>query len=258
MCRKIYSEKMKECLEKNSHVFVGYITAGYPDEDTFMEVTKETCKRGLSILEVGFPSENPYVDGEVIKQAHKIVGTDLCHDMDFWRRLRQEVDVPIWLMGYCGDLVDSGIYMEMAKEHLYDALVIPDTDNNTRIRLKNELKDMGIDVIGLISNTDRFSDIQSTMKEFALIYQKLYSGPTGTANDSEDYLELLDYGKMYHKNIMFGGFGVSSAERVKELLTNGFFGTIIGTELMRKLNNSPKSLYEFVEELSVVLREEIG
>lgn len=253
---RIYSERMKECVKCNPHTLVGYITAGYPDVEAFFEILRECCKRGLSILEVGFPSEDPYEDGEVIQKAHRQVGTGLCRDTEFWKRLRQEIPIPIWLMGYQKDLVQTGIYREMAREGLYDVLVISDMATSERIKLKKELQQYGVDVAGFISNDDSFHEVADNRKEFGVIYQRLYTGPTGEKNNSTDYGELLDYSQKSHQNLIFGGFGITSKDRARELLEGGFDGVIVGTEMMRRLNRSREDLYQFVEELSGVLKEE--
>lgn len=255
---QIFNERMKKCVEQNQHVFVGYITAGYPDRETFFELVEECANRGLSILEVGFPSGDPYEDGEVIRKAHEQVGTDLCRDMEFWRQLRSRTDIPIWLMGYEKDLIQTGIYRTMAEEKLFDALVISNMGIADRVALKKEMQSYGVDVVGFVSNDDSFHEVAESSKEFKIIYQRLYTGPTGVKNDSTDYEELLDYSQMFCKNVVFGGFGISSGSRVRELLERGFFGTIIGTEMMRKLNRSREELYDFVEELSGIVKEENG
>lgn len=253
---RIYSERMKACVEHNPHVLVGYFTAGYPDSEAFFEILRECCKRGLSILEAGFPSRDPYEDGEVIRKAHRQVGTALCRDMEFWRRLRREISIPIWLMGYRKDLVRTGIYREMAKEGLYDVLVVSDVSTPERVVLKKELKPYGVDVAGFISNDDSFHEVADNRNEFGVIYQRLYTGPTGEENNSTDYGELLDYGQRSHQNLIFGGFGITSGDRARELLEGGFDGVIVGTEMMRRLNRSKEELYQFVEELSEILKEE--
>ena len=54
---------------------------------------------------------------------------------------------------------------------------------------------------------------------------------------------------MSHQNLIFGGFGITSGDRARELLERGFDGVIVGTDMMRRLNNSREERYEFVEEL---------
>lgn len=254
----LHNERMQRYIDGNTHLFVGYLTAGYPEQETFFECLRECCKRGLPVLEIGFPSANPYQDGEVIQNAHAKVGTSLCRDMDFWRRLRAETEVPIWLMGYREDLVDTGFCRKLAAEGLFDVLVIPNMDVEDRIQLKLEMTGYHVDVIGFVSTDDSFGTIVKNFQEFKLIYQRLYTGPTGVMTNNEDYEELLDYSKMLHRNIIFAGFGISSGERVRELIEKGFYGAVIGTEIMKKLNRSAGELYEFVEELSGIMKGEAG
>lgn len=250
---KVHSRRMQKSIDGNRNLFVGYITAGYPDKEHFFHIIRECCRRGLPVLEIGFPSKDPYEDGAVIKKAHETVGTGLCHAMDFWRRLRAEVLVPIWLMGYREDLIDTEIYRDLAEEGLFDALVIPNMGVEDRIRLKSEMNGYGLDVVGFISSDDSFNEITKTIQEFPMIYQRLYSGPTGMRTSGNDYERLLDYGKMFHSNTIFAGFGISSGDRVRELIQNGFYGAIIGTEIMRKLNKSQEELYGFIDELSGIM-----
>lgn len=248
------NRRMENCLRENRHMYVGYLTAGYPDQEAFFQIVRECCRRGLSVLEVGFPSDNPYEDGEVIRDAHKQVGTGFCHDMEFWSRLRREIEIPIWLMGYREDLVDTGFCRELAAAGVFDVLVVPNMEVGERTLLKEEMKQYGIDVMGFVSTDDSFGEISKTFQEFPLIYQRLYSGPTGVKTNSSDYEELLDYSKMLHKNIIFAGFGISSGERVRELIEKGFYGAVIGTEIMGKLNRSQEELYEFVKALSGIVK----
>ena len=67
---------MQKSIDDNRNLFVGYITAGYPDEEHFFHIIHECCRRGLPVLEIGFPSKDPYEDGEVIKKAHETVDED--------------------------------------------------------------------------------------------------------------------------------------------------------------------------------------
>ena len=43
-----------------------------------------------------------------------------------WKRLRREIDIPIWIMGYREDLIETGFYRELARNRLVDVLVIPE------------------------------------------------------------------------------------------------------------------------------------
>ena len=105
-----------------------------------------------------------------------------------------------------------------------------------RLKLKEEMREFHIDMMGFVSTEDSFLVISKNFQEFPLIYQRLYCGPTGVKTNNKDYDELLYYSKMLHRNTIFAGFGISSGERVRELIDKGFYGAVIGTEIMRKLN----------------------
>ena len=56
---KVHSRRMQKSIDGNRNLFVGYITAGYPDEERFFHIIHECCRRGLPVLEIGFPSKDP-------------------------------------------------------------------------------------------------------------------------------------------------------------------------------------------------------
>ena len=86
-------------------LLVGYLLAGYPDRERFLETAAECERAGLDILEVGFPAADPSSDGEVIQRAHTLADHSICRDLGYWRALRGAVECPIWVMGYRDDLL---------------------------------------------------------------------------------------------------------------------------------------------------------
>lgn len=247
---KVNSEVTQSLLEGGKRRFVGYLTAGYPDTESFFRIVSRCEEQGLHIFEIGFPSENPYADGEVIRRAHSMADPSIRTDMEFWRRLRKTISAPIWLMGYAEDLVDSGMYRKLAEEKLIDALVIPNMDNVRRKELLDELTPLGVDVLGFISQAAGEEENRFCLRHFSIIYHQLYSGPTGVANNSDDYLDLLRTARASSDAHLFAGFGIGTTERAQELLLHGFDGVIIGTAIMKRLNQSEDEMYSFVRALA--------
>lgn len=246
----VCNEAMRDLLQHHGHSFVGYLTAGYPDEESFLRIVRNCEERGLHIFEIGYPSQNPYLDGEVIRNAHAAVHSDLRTDLKFWKRLRDTISAPIWLMGYTEDLIDSGMYRKLAELGYIDALVIPDMDHERRIALKKEMEPQGVEVLGFTCHSNDVQQIRESLEVYSLIYQQLYSGPTGIQNTSEDYLELLTESRKESNARLFAGFGIGTPERANELLHHGFDGVIIGTAIMKQLNQSEEDLYQFVGRLA--------
>ena len=247
------NQKMQDFITFHPHAMVGYLLAGYPDQEAFFRMAKKSVESGLSILEIGFPSNDPRADGEVIRKAHACVDKSICSDLSFWKKLRDTVEVPIWIMGYKKDLYVDNIHLNLAKSGLVDAFVIPDMGTEELFPLGEQLREYHTELVPVISSETPKAWLNRLLAEFPLIYQQLYSGPTGLPIENESYQELLAYNVTHEGKYLFAGFGIHSKERVEELLESGFYGVIIGTAIMKALNDSEDAACHFIEGLSGAL-----
>lgn len=242
----IKSPKNHQVLKKKGQILVAYMTAGYPDRDDFYDMLQKGEKAGIDIFEIGYPAKNPMADGEIIKLAHQTIDKSISTDLSFWEKVRNAIESPIWLMAYKEDIMEQDFYLTLAREKLIDAIVIPDMTFDERLELKKKLDSYEVDVVGFISPDMEFKEVKQCLDNNTLIYQQLYSGPTGMQLTSYDYTKLLSQVKQYDDVNVFAGFGISTPERVQELLTNGFDGVIVGTAMMKKRMESLKELLRFV------------
>lgn len=255
-------ERIKCCNARNEsflhacrHYFVGYLTAGYPTRAAFLELLERCEDVGMQIFEIGYPARNPYCDGEIIRRAHQTIEPGLAGDLDFWRELRTHLAHPLWLMGYQEDLMENGAYRQLAENGLIDNLVIPNLTLEERQRLRRELAPLGVDVMGFTSDAQSEEENDAVYRDFPLVYQQLYTGPTGVQNNSDSYLRLLERARRTARGYVFAGFGIGTPQRAEELLKNGFDGVIIGTAIMKKLNESEPALLQFVTDLNKTVNE---
>jgi tryptophan synthase alpha chain len=245
----IASKQDEKIIGGGKKLLVGYVLAGYPTTEKFFDVLKICMDSPLDILEIGYPSNNPYADGPVIAAAHGKVDKNIACSLEYWERIRKSCSKPIWLMAYNTDYVETGRYRSFAQEGVVDAIVIPDTDIVHRKGLLEEQKPYGVDVVGF-SNPDmtdkEFSDVFSS---FSLVYEQLYVGRTGNSHEKEEYQRMLQCSLSYSSVVGFAGFGINSKERVEKLYQDGFHGAIIGTEIMKHMNVSNDSLRIFLADV---------
>lgn len=253
--KKCYSKRNETYLMEHKHSFVGFFTAGYPNTEQFYDTIKEAQMNGMGIFEIGFPSENPYADGELIKESHKQIDHKISTDISFWKKLREMIENPIWIMGYKEDLIDTGIYKILAKEKVMDAIVIPIMDIEERTKLLEELKEYEVDLLGFIGDRLEWENNYVACEQFPIIYQQLYSGPTGCVNNTDSYRRLLYSAKQSTNGYLFAGFGIGTVERAVGLLKDGFDGVIIGTAIIKKMNLSNQELMEFLSNLNRAVDE---
>ena len=161
-------------------------------------------------------------------------------------------------MGYKKDLIDTGFYRVLAEKELIDALVIPDMNCEEHIKLGNETSKYGVDVVGFVNTEMTNSDLELCFTSTALVYQQLYTGPTGMSVETDDYKEILYKGRKYEHVKVFAGFGINTPERVNQLLSSGFDGVIMGTAMIKKLNDSEGELLDFISELNSAAKKAGG
>ncbi|WP_187296348.1 tryptophan synthase subunit alpha [Tepidibacter mesophilus] len=252
--KKLFSKRNKAAMLKRGKLFIGYITAGYPQKDSFIPILKKCENEGVDIFEVGYPSLNPFADGEIIRNAQKSVDCSIRTDIEYWKQLRSEIDGPIWVMGYSADLIGTGNYLKIAEAGVADAFVIPDINIDETIKLGEELSKYEIDMVYFVKNGE--PELEKYFEHSSLIYYQLINGPTGSkTTQSDDFSVFLNQSKQYDDIYVFGGFGINSGERAVKLLNSGFDGTIVGTAMISHLNESEESLLSFISDIHSAITE---
>lgn len=252
--REIASKRNQACIKKGK-LAIGYLLAGFPQRDSFLHIISDCEAAGLDVLEVGYPSEDPIADGEVIRRSHALVDISVQTDLTYWKKIRDTVNIPIWIMAYKKDLIDSDFYKLLVTNGLVDAIVIPDATFELRYALLNELLPFGVDVLGFVTPDMEREELDACFQNFTLIYQQLYSGPTGMSVETPGYEKILAHAKKHKHLRIFAGFGISTTERAEKLLESGFDGVIVGTAMMLKLNASREVLTTFVKDLKNTVKK---
>ncbi|PKM50011.1 MAG: hypothetical protein CVV02_13595 [Firmicutes bacterium HGW-Firmicutes-7] len=246
---KINSTLNASTFQKNTGMLVGYLVAGYPEKHDFFDIIKKCEESGMDIFEIGFPSNDPYGDGEIIQKAHKMVDREEVRQIEYWRLIRKTTSKPIWIMAYKEDFIDTKVYLNLAKEHLMDAIVIPNCSQQERQVIGKELAPYKVDVLGFVNPTMDKKEWEECFLQFSLVYLQLYSGLSGMNVESEQYEELL-HEALQHEDVKpFAGFGIKTPDRAKALIKKGFTGAIVGTAMIKQLNYSAEQLYNYVSEM---------
>ena len=245
----IKSKRNSKAAGSGRKLLIGYFLAGYPDRKSFLRILKNAEKAGIDIFEIGVPSGDPFDDGDVIRKAHRATDQTIRSDPGYWREIRNAVDGAVWMMGYKEDILSGNIWRDAARERVIDALMIPDMNIGERLAMSDEIGNDETDVIGSVGPSTGMAEQIQCYQNFPLVYQRLYDGPTGMTVETDHFEEILKQGHSSGRNRIFAGFGISTPERVKFLTEKGFDGVIIGTAMLKKLNDSEDELYRFISDL---------
>lgn len=255
----LMKNRINQLFEEKSNVLNIYFTAGYPTIDDTVRIAKALQDAGADMLEIGIPFSDPIADGPTIQDSSQQAlanGMTLERLFDQLSKLRNEVTIPVLLMGYVNPVIQFGIerFCEKCAEVGIDGVIVPDLPMQEYLETYLELFDKnGIRNTFLISpNTseDRIKQIDEHTDGF--IYVVSSSSITGAKTGVQDgQLAYYDRIKnMQLKNPQLIGFGISDSKTFNTACqyTNG---AIIGSAFIKQLTEdaSAEGIKKFVEKI---------
>ncbi len=243
---KIFQEKEK--------VMIGYLTAGYPTPQKFLEWVETTLKSGFDVLEIGFPFSDPVADGPTIEKASREVLKNGFTSSDYLKlieKIRSKFpEAPLVTMSYYNPLAKAGEkYFNRLKEKGIDGIIIPDLPLIEGRNLYRKLNKIGFITPMLIPPTIDGEYLRKLIEASSgFIYAVSRSGTTGERKDIPiEGVALLKRLKSLTKKPVAIGFGIKSSEQVKPL--KGLVeGIIIGSALINKLDQN-KDIKQWLDEI---------
>lgn len=232
--------------EKKGNILSIYFTAGFPQLHDTVPVAKALEEAGADIIEIGIPFSDPVADGPTIQASNKVAienGMNVKLLLEQVKEIRNEVRIPIILMGYLNPVLQFGVekFVKAASHAGVDGLILPDMPMDI---YQHEYKDLferaGLTNTFLISPTtseDRIRRIDALTHGF--VYAVSASSTTGAKGEFS--AEQIDYfGRlqgMELKNPFLIGFGISNHQTFATACTYSS-GAIIGSAFVNLIKDS--------------------
>lgn len=245
----------RDLKKKGKKAFIPYIMAGDPDLEKTMEVILTFENVGADVVELGIPFSDPLADGPTIQRAAERAlkkGVTLKQVIGFVRELRQFTQIPIVLMTYYNPVFRYG-EERFVKDAVYsgvDGVIIPDLPPDEAeglIRLSRKAALSTIFLVAPTSTEDRIKKVARASTGF--IYYVSITGITGARLViSEELADSIKNIRAITDKSLCIGFGVSNPEEASRISAIAD-GVIVGSAIVKILNESPERLEEFVKEL---------
>jgi len=246
--------------KKKQNILSVFFTAGFPSLNDTGTITLSLQQAGVDLIEIGIPFSDPIADGPVIQQSSKQAidnGMTLKLLLEQVRELRQQVRIPIILMGYLNPVMQYGMekFFSDVADAGVDGLIIPDMPfDEYESVYRHSMEQAGLRNIFLISPTTSEARIHKIDQATdAFIYAVSSSSTTGAREgfqtDQVQYFERLK--GMNLKNPFLIGFGISNTETFSTACTYGA-GAIVGSAFIKMLKQSkdiPADIQNFVSSL---------
>ncbi|MDP2302442.1 MAG: tryptophan synthase subunit alpha [Ignavibacteria bacterium] len=220
-----------------------FLTAGYPNPNSFVDLAKSIYDAGADFIELGIPSSDPLADGHVIQQSSQRVieqGINITKVFDYAEELSKYTNKPIIAMGYANPLLSYGIknFFNDAKNCGISGVIIPDVPIDEYDNFY-ENNNSGIDIILLTTPTStdkRIIEIDNKSEGF--VYYVSMTGTTGNHQnfDEKSLNTLLKTKSLITKNHILVGFGISNPGDVQKFIPH-VAGVISGSAIIKSLGN---------------------
>ena len=258
----------KNLKSANKKAFISFTTAGFPEEDTSLEIIKSIADSGAHIHEISFPHAEAQADGPIIQLANIESiknGINFNKVISIAREARKyNQEIGLVMMGYLNNIFIYGIE-KFAKDvsGIIDAVICVDlpTDVIEENELKQALKKENIALIKLITPTtsdDRIKKLVADAEGF--IYSVNVAGITGVKSAEIDKVNAqISRIKKYTDLPVVSGFGIKTPEDVKNFSKSNADGIVIGSAIVEKIqeiskksddkHNIAKFIKDFCEEM---------
>jgi tryptophan synthase alpha chain len=243
---------------ENRAALVIYVCAGDPNLDTTLLLLKAIADAGADVIEVGMPFSDPTADGPVIQRASERAlasGTTMKGVLETVRKLREQSEVPLVMMGYYNPILAFGEekLAAAAKQAGLDGLLVVDLPPEEAGSLLQALKANALDFVPLIAPTTPDSRIDGIARVAgSFIYYVSLTGVTGADTDLAPAAARAAVLRERTGKPVAVGFGVKTPAHAK-LVAQHADGVVVGAAVCNTIAES-KTPAEAVARVSELVR----
>lgn len=223
-----------------------YFCAGAPTLDGTADVILAMQRRGIDFIEVGIPFSDPLADGPVIQTAATKAlknGMTLTKLFEQLRAIKDDVQIPLILMGYLNPILHYGIerFCQSCVDAGVSGMIIPDLpfkDYQEQVKPVADKYDLRVIMLITPETSDeriRFID-QNTDGFIYMVSSAAITGAQKSFDEQkQEYFRRID--QMQLRNPRMIGFGISNAQTLKAAQDNAA-GAIIGSKFVTLLDEA--------------------
>ncbi len=224
---------------------IPFVTAGYPDLDSTLDMLRGFARSGALAVEIGIPFSDPIADGPDIQRASEWAlraNVGVAEVFALVKRFRAESELPVILMTYANPVVQTGAeaFALGARQAGVDGIILSDLPPEESPELWEALERHGLDTILLIAPTTAAARIPMLLQRCrGFVYCLARTGVTGQAGGYGGALpERIAELRQHTKLPIAVGFGISSGDDARKL--RGLAdAVIVGAAFMRRVTQDP-------------------
>ncbi|MEX0720650.1 MAG: tryptophan synthase subunit alpha [Balneolaceae bacterium] len=224
-----------------------FITAGFPDLESTVDLILGFEKNGADIIELGMPFSDPLADGPTIQYSSDIAinnGITIVKIFEMVKEVRKKSGIPIILMGYMNPILRFGVdkFCQQAKAAGVDGLIIPDIPIEEGGMIGEKAKTSNLSLIYLVApNTSDERMKLADEKSTGFVYCVSVTGVTGAREGEEVSKSVSRFISRVKQNItqnpVMVGFGIKTHKDAIDV-TSIADGFIVGSALINNIKEN--------------------
>ncbi|MBW2618392.1 MAG: tryptophan synthase subunit alpha [Deltaproteobacteria bacterium] len=262
----LISQAFAQAKAEGSAAFIPFMTAGFPDPETFIEILTALDDSGADLIEVGLPFSDPLADGPTIQAASRRaleLGVTPERVFDLIAQAKARIKSPLVLMTYFNPILRRGLadFAARTKESGASGVIVPDLPPEEAGDWLVAAEEAGLETIFMVAPTttpERLERILAVSRGF--VYFVSLTGVTGADFFVSPQL-VADLRRLRAQSLVpvAVGFGVSTPGQA-QALAPAADGVIVGSALIRAVQDSDHGPAQTtaVAELAVALKRALS
>jgi tryptophan synthase alpha chain len=234
------SEAIRNAKASGRPALVGYVTAGFPQRETFLQLLAAVADAS-DVVEIGVPFTDPMADGATIQRSSRVAlaqGVSLKWILAELSGPRPKLRAPLLLMSYLNPLLAYGLdrLPDDAARAGISGFIVPDLPFEECADVRASLAERGLALVQLVTPvtpTERIQMLSAASSGF--VYAVTMTGTTGqNVALPAEVLEYFARVKRISPLPVCAGFGIRSREQVERLAPH-VDGVVVASALVEVL-----------------------
>jgi tryptophan synthase alpha chain len=219
-------------------VFVPYLTGGFPQPETYVDLAVAILDAGADALEIGIPFSDPLLDGPSTQRSQQSAldaGVTPVSCLEYAREIHARTRKPLMFMGAYNPVLAYGVarFCMSAAEAGVSALITPDLPFEEQGELLAAAHTAGLHLIQLVAPTSTPERLRRACEAATgFVYCISVSGVTGSrTNVAVTARPLVERVRQVTDVPVAVGFGIGNPATAAEVATFAD-GVIVGSALI--------------------------
>lgn len=233
-------KSFEQAKSQNRAALMPYLTAGYPDRETFLR-DAEVLLEHSDLIEIGLPYSDPLGDGPTVQasgQAALDAGVTVSQVLGLIKEV-SSLGKPVIAMTYynpiyCFEGGERG-FLEALAAAGAAGVILPDLPPEEATGLRKAANELGLATVFLIAPTsteERLEQVTAACSGF--VYCVSVTGVTGARNTvGQDLPQMLEAARKFTDLPLAVGFGVSDRATAREVAKVAD-GVIVGSAIINR------------------------